>query len=65
MLPYPDRTHAWSAAAVGNGKSFVQVQVHDIRADFRRAANSNHGVHVGAVHVHLAAIVMHDLAQSP
>jgi hypothetical protein len=55
-----DRPHAWAAAAVRNRKGFVQVQVADVGADRRRTRQPDLRVHVRAVHVHLAAVVVDD-----
>ena len=59
-----NRTHARTAAAVRDAKCLVQVQMADVRADVRRAAKSDLGVHVGAVHVNLPAMLMNDLRRS-
>ncbi len=52
-----DRTHARTAAAMRNRKRLVQVEMADIRADCRRARQPDLRVHVGAVHVHLTAVL--------
>ena len=57
-----DRAHAGAAAAMGNAEGFVQIEVADIGADEARAGEADLGVHVGAVHVHLAAGVVDDAA---
>jgi len=45
---------------VGRGKSFVQVEVHDIDAEISRAGFADEGVHVGAIHVEETAFGMHE-----
>ena len=40
----------------------MQVQVGHIAAELARCAQADHGVHVGAVDVHLAAVVVDDPA---
>jgi hypothetical protein len=60
MLRHSDRTHAGAAAPVRNRERLVQVQVADVSANRRRAGQADLGVHVGAVHVHLAAVLMDD-----
>ena len=65
MRRHADRSHAGSAAAVGDAESLVQVQVADVRADVARAAETDLGVHVGAVHVDLAAVLVDDPADLP
>ena len=65
VLHHPDRPHARAAAAVGNAERLVQVQVADVGADVARAAEPDLRVHVGAVHVDLAAVLVHDAADLP
>ena len=57
-----DRADARAATAVGNAEGLVQVQVRHVAAELARGAEADHGVHVGAVDVHLAAVVMNDAA---
>jgi hypothetical protein len=47
---------------VRDAERLVQVQVADVGADVAGAAEADLGVHVGAVHVHLAAVLVHDPA---
>ncbi|ENO95722.1 putative metal-dependent RNase [Thauera phenylacetica B4P] len=56
-----DRAHARAAAAVRDAEGLVQVQVRDVAAELARAAQADHGVEVGAVDVHLAAVGVHDV----
>ena len=56
-----DRSHARPAAAVRNAEGLVQVQVADVGADLGRTAEPDLRIHVGAVHVHLAAAGVDDL----
>src|SRR6202043_3330628 len=58
-----DRSHAGTAAAVRDAEGLVQVEMADVGADVAGAAEADHGVHVGAVHVDLPAMPVHDLAQ--
>jgi hypothetical protein len=51
-----DGAHAGAAAAVGDAEGFVQVEMADVGADVAGAAEADLGVHVGAVHVDLAAV---------
>src|SRR5690606_19246569 len=55
-----DGAHARTAAAVGNAEGLVQIEVAYVRAHAAGAAKSHLGVHVGAVHVNLAAVRVHD-----
>ena len=49
------------AAAMGRGERLVQVEVRDIATEVPRAADADLGVHVGAVDVDLAAVIVNDL----
>ena len=62
MRTHGHRTHARSTAAVGDAESLVQIQVRDVAAELTGCGEAHHGVQVGAVHVHLAAVLVHDLA---
>ncbi len=62
VLGDADRAHARTAAAVRDAEGLVQVQVADVGADVARAAEADLGVHVGAVHVDLAAVRVDDVA---
>ena len=58
-----DGPHARAATAMGAGKGLVQIDVADVSADVGRPTKPDLAVHVGAVHVHLAAVLVHDGAQ--
>ncbi len=60
-----DRAHARTAAAVRDAEGLVQVEVADVGADIARAAEADLRVHVGAVHVDLPAMLVHDAADLP
>ena len=62
VLGDADRAHARAAAAVGDAEGLVQVEVADVGADVAGAAEADLRVHVGAVHVDLAAVLVDDLA---
>ena len=62
MRGHANRSHPGAAAAVRNRERLVQVQVADVGADRRRARQPDLRVHVGAVHVHLAAVLVDDRA---
>ena len=59
---HADWPYAGATAAVGNAKSLVEVDVSDIRAEIAGPAQSDHGVHVGAIEIDLTAVGMHDIA---
>jgi len=50
---------------VGDGERLVQIDVTHVGAVVARPTQANLGVHVGAVEIHLAAMLMHDLAYLP
>ncbi len=60
MRGHANGPHAGTAAAVRDAERLVQVQVADVGADRRRTRQPDLRVHVGAVHVHLSAVVMDD-----
>ena len=60
VLRHADRPHAGPAAAVRDGEGLVQVEVADVGADVAGRGQADLGVHVGAVHVHLAAVPVDD-----
>ena len=62
MRRHGDRSHARPAAAMRNRERLVQVQVTDVGADRRRAREPDLRVHVRAVHVNLAAVLVDDRA---
>ncbi|CAH0038163.1 unnamed protein product [Clonostachys rhizophaga] len=57
-----DGTYSRAAAAVGDAEGLVEVEVADVGADVAGAAEADLGVHVGAVHVDLAAVLVDDAA---
>ncbi len=62
---HADRSHSGPAAAVRNAERLVEVQVADVGAHVGRPAEAHLGVHVGAVHIDLTAVGVHDLADLP
>ena len=62
MFRHANRSDARSAAAVRNAKRLVQIQMADVRADVRRAAQADLRVHVRAVHINLSAVGVDDFA---
>ena len=57
-----DRPDARTAAAVGDAERLVQVEVADVGAEAAGPGDADEGVEVGAVDVHLAAGVVHGVA---
>mmetsp|Transcript_13 Transcript_13/g.24 ORF Transcript_13/g.24 Transcript_13/m.24 type:complete len:254 (+) Transcript_13:782-1543(+) len=61
MFGDADAAHPGSPAAVGNTEGLVQVQVAHICANEARRGDSYLCVHIGAIHVHLASVVVDEL----
>ena len=59
-----DRPHPGTAAAVRDTKRLVQIEMAHVSPDVARTAKADLGIHVGTVHVDLAAMRMHDLANA-
>ena len=57
---HADRAHAGAAPAMRDAEGLVEVQVADVRADVARAAEPDHRVHVRAVEIDLAAMLVND-----
>ena len=51
-----------SATTVWNTKSLVQVQVRNIRAKFAWCSATDQCIQIGAIEVHLAAMLMGNVA---
>ena len=62
MFRHANRANAWPAAAMRNGKRFVQVQMANVRADVRRTAQADLCIEVRAVHINLSAVGVDDFA---
>src|SRR2546429_1393944 len=62
---HADRPHSRPAAAVRNAERLVEVQVADVGSHVGGPAEAHLGVHVGAVHVDLTTVRVHDLADLP
>ena len=61
-MSHADWPHAWPAAAVRNAKSFVEVEVANVRANGSGRGQTNLGVHVCAVHINLSAVLVNERA---
>src|SRR2546426_10258233 len=64
MRGHADRPHAGPPASVRDTEGFVQVEVAHVGADVPRPAQPDLGVHVGAVHIDLPAVVADDPADA-
>ena len=62
MFTHSDGTNARATPAMGNAERLVQVEVADIRSEGTRPADTDLGVEIGAIEVHLAAMLMHEAA---
>ena len=60
VLRHSDGPHAGAAAAVRNAKRLVQVEVADVGAERSGIGQTHESVKVGAIHINLAAVSMHD-----
>ena len=59
---YSDGSHTRTSASMGDAEGLVEVQVTYICSDDTRSCESNLSVHVGPVHVNLAAMRVNDPA---
>ena len=57
-----NRPHTWATAAVRDAEGLVQVHVRHVGTDIRRTGQCHLGIQVGAVHIHLATILVNDVA---
>ena len=57
-----DRPHARPATAVGDAKGLVQIHVRHVGTELRRLRQTHQRIQVGTIHVHLAAVLMNDIA---
>ena len=55
MRCHTNRSYAWAAAAMWNGKGFMQVEVANICSNYSWAGNAHLGIHISAIHVHLTS----------
>src|SRR5262249_48880826 len=62
MFSHADWSDTRTAAAMRNAKGFVQIQMANIGTDLSRPAKTDLRVHVCSIHVDLAAMFVHDLA---
>ena len=60
---HADRADARSTTTVRNAKGLVQVQVADVAAEFTGSRHADQRVHVGAVHIDAAPVLVHQSAQ--
>ena len=65
VLRHTDGAHSRAAAAVWDAKGFVQVDVANVRAEFARLREADHGIEVGAIEIHLATRTVYDVANLP
>src|SRR6266403_391813 len=59
---HTDGAYSWSASSVRYAESLVQIEVADISSEIGRPAKTDLRIHVRAVHIHLTAVSMHDVA---
>src|SRR5215208_2861218 len=61
MGSHTDRTHAWSAATMRDGKGFVEIEVHQVKAQITRTNDPKQGIEIRSVTIHQAAATVHQL----
>ena len=62
MLADSDGAHTRSTSTVRNSECLVQIEMADVSSKVSRRSKANLGVHVGAIHVHLASVLMDDFS---
>src|SRR5207247_9339765 len=55
-------SHARAAAAVGDAKGLMQIQMTNVTTVIARTTQATLGVHVRSIHEDLAAVRVHDVA---
>jgi len=55
-----DGSHAWTASSVGNAEGLVQVEMANVSTIVTRAAEADLSVHIGAIEVHLASVLVNE-----
>ena len=60
-----DRTHSGAATAMRNREGLVQVDVNHVRAVVAGAAQPHLRIEVGAVQIHVAAVLVNDFTNVP
>src|ERR1700692_20402 len=60
MRGHADGAHTGASSTVGNGKSFVQVQVTHVGADGGWTCQADLCIHIRAVHVNLGTVGVDD-----
>src|SRR5690606_6941808 len=65
VLGHTNGAHTWSTTAMRNTEGLVEIEVADIRANASGTGQPNLGIHIGAVHIDLTAVLMDDLADFP
>jgi hypothetical protein len=58
VLSHSNGTHTWATAAMGNAERLVEVEMADIRPKGPRSADTDLSIEVGAIQIHLTAVVM-------
>ncbi len=62
MRSYTHGSNSRPATAVGNAEGLVQVEMAHVGTEVTRLRDANQGVEVGAIHVHLTSVGMHEVA---
>ena len=62
MFRDTNRSHARTAAAMGNTKGLMQIQMANIRPEIARPAQAKLGIEISPIHINLTAVGVDDLA---
>ena len=65
MSRHSDRTDPGTAPPMGNAERLVQIQMTDIGAIGSWPAETDLGVQVGSVEIHLTSVLMDQVADPP
>ena len=61
MSRHTDRAHPWATTAVGDAERFMQIQMAHIGTEGSGSREAHLRIEIGAIEVHLTAMVVHDL----
>jgi hypothetical protein len=58
---HPNGAYPWPAPTVGDAKGLVEIEMAHISPKVGWATEPHLGIHIGPVHIHLAAVTMDDV----
>ena len=62
MLTHGDGTHSGTTTALRNTEGLVQIEMTDISPEGSWPAEADLGIEIGAIQIHLSAMVMNQAA---